>query len=392
MEVKILKFDHFARGIGKVNNKIIFVDRALPEEVVGVLKTGEKKNFLEGKIKEVIVKSENRIDPICPFYDKCGGCNFLHTNYDTEKAFKRNKAKELLGRVDYFYETKKLNYRNKVTLHVKNNKIGFYGEKTNEIVPIDYCYLLNDEINKVIHDLKNISMDEYNIKKIIIKANQNKILLDVDGAVNDFFINCFKYVDTIISNSKIVKGSGFLEEIIDDKIFKITSNAFFQVNREGLENIYLILEKYLKDKEIDQCLDLYSGTGLWGILLSSFCKNVTCIEINKEACKNALVNVEKNNLQNIQIINGKVEDYIDSFKKINLVIVDPPRSGLDKKTRNYLKQIKAKYLIYVSCDMLTLKRDLEELKEIYEICEINIVDMFKRTYHVETVTILERKL
>ena len=231
MELKIIKYDHFGRGIAKVSNKIYFVDKALPGEIVDVIVTQDKKNYSEAKIDKVIKKSNQRIDSICPLFNKCGGCHFLHTTYDEEVKFKKDKALELLGRCDNFYETKDMNYRNKVTLHVKDDKIGFYQEKSHEIITIDYCYLLDDRINRVINELNKISMSDYNITKIIIKSNNGKVLLDVDGIVDDFFITYFDDVDTIISNSKIVKGNNQQEEIIDNKVFKITSNAFFQVNK-----------------------------------------------------------------------------------------------------------------------------------------------------------------
>lgn len=391
MEVNITKFDHFGRGIGKVNEKIVFVNKALPEEVVDINISNTKKNYLEGNINKIIKESNKRIKPICQYYDKCGGCNFLHVKEDIEKEFKIHKAKELLGKCDNFYETNNLNYRNKVTLHVKGNKVGFYEEKTKDIVNIDYCYLLSDNINKVIHDLNKIDLSKYSIETIIIKSNKDKILLFVDNNVDNDFINKFNYVDTIISNETIIKGNGYIEEGIDNKVFKITPKAFFQVNKEGLENINIIIKDFLKDKNINKALDLYSGTSLWGILISNYVKDVISIEINKEACLSAKDNIKKNNINNIKVINGDVKDYIDSFNDIDLVIVDPPRSGLDKKTREYLKKINSKYIIYVSCDMQTLKRDLEELKEIYNVTSVNLIDMFKRTYHVETVCVLERK-
>ena len=389
MKVNIIKFDHFGRGIGRVNEKIIFVDKALPDEIVDVKIINEKKNYLEGKIEKIVKENKDRIKPICPFYNKCGGCNLLHTSYETEKKFKLEKGKELLGKIDNFYETKNLNYRNKVTLHVKNNKIGFYEEKTNKLIEIDYCYLLNDKINKVIKDLKETNLN--NINQIIIKCNQDKLLLDIDGNIDNDFIDKFNYVDTIISNKKIVIGNGYIEEVIDNKIFKITREAFFQVNKEGLENINKIIKDFLKNKNINHVLDLYSGTSLWGILISDKVNEVTCIEINKEACLSAKDNIKKNNIKNIKVINGDVANYIDKFNDIDLVIIDPPRSGLDKRTREYLKKINSKYIIYVSCDMKTLQRDLNELKEIYNIISINLVDMFKRTYHCESICLLERR-
>lgn len=391
MKVSINKFDHFGRGLGKLNDKVIFIDKALPEEIVDVEITNEKKNYLEGKINRVIKGSDSRVKPICPLFNKCGGCNFLHTSYETEKNFKLEKGIELLGKIDNFYETKELNYRNKVTLHIKNNRLGFYEEKSNNIIEVDYCYLLNDSINKVIKDLSKIDFNNYKATRIIIKANQNKTLLDIDSIVDDEFLKAFNYVDTIISNKKVVKGNGYIEEVIDNKIFKITSEAFFQVNKEGLENINRIIQEFLNDKNIKMVLDLYSGTSLWGILVSNKVKEVTSIEINKEATLNAKENIKKNNINNIKVINGDVKDYIDKFKDIDLVIIDPPRSGLDKKTREYLKTINSKYIIYVSCDMQTLKRDLIDLNENYKVNSINLVDMFRGTYHVECVCLLCRK-
>ena len=391
MKLKIIKFDHFGRGISKDNEKIIFVDKALPEEIVDVIITKENKKYSEARIINIEKKNQKRKEVICPYYEKCGGCNLLHMSYDLEKEFKKDKAMELLHQCDNFYETKKLNYRNKCTLHVKDNKIGYYKEKTNEIVTIDYCYLLDERINKVISDLKSISMGDYAINKIIIKSHNNQLLMEVDGIVDDFFIDYFNDVDTIISNKKIVKGKGYLEEVISNKTFKITSEAFFQVNKEGLENINRIIHHFIANKKIINALDLYSGTSLWGILISDLAEKITCVEVNIEATDNAKWNIKRNNISNIKVINGKVEDYIDSFKDIDLVIIDPPRSGLDKKTINYLKRINSKYLIYVSCDMQTLKRDLNDLEDSYNLLEVNLVDMFKMTYHCEVVTILERK-
>ena len=389
MELKISKFDYFGRGIGRINDKVVFVSKALPNEIINIKLIKEKSKFSEGIVSNIIKSSDNRIEAICPYYNKCGGCTFLHTTYDVEKDFKINKAIELLGRCDNFYETNNLNYRNKVTLHVKDNKIGYYEEKSNSLVEIKYCYLLNDNINKVIDDLVNCNLNKVN--KIIIKTHKNKILVNFFGEINKDIINKLSYVDTIISDNKIVKGNGYLEEEINGKKFKITSEAFFQVNNEGLLNILDIINNFLNNKKINNVLDLYSGISLWGILISDKVSNVTSIEINKEACQNAKDGLIKNNITNVTVINGDVKDYIDKFKDIDLVLIDPPRSGLDKKTRDYLKIINSQYIIYISCDMISLKRDLEELKELYIIKEIDLVDMFKRTYHVESVCLLSRK-
>ena len=387
MEVKVIKFDHFGRGIGRINEKIVFINKAIPNEIVDVKLTKEKSKYSEAIINKVIKASNDRIKVICPFYNICGSCNFLHITEELEKDFKINKAKELLGRCDNYYETNNLNYRNKVLLHVKNKEIGYYKEKTNYIVPIDYCYLLNDNINRVINDLKKENLSK--VEKVIIKTHQNKTMLHIFGELEN--IDSFTYVDTIICNEKVLKGKGYLEEEIGGKIFKITSEAFFQVNKEGLLNIYKIISSFLKNKKINNALDLYSGESLWSILISNRVNDIISIEINKEACLNATYNLKRNSINNVKVINGDVKDYIDKFKDVDLVIIDPPRSGLDKKTRDYLKKINSRYIIYISCDMISQKRDLNELKDVYEIQEIDLVNMFKRTYHSESICLLERK-
>lgn len=392
MEVVINKLDHFGNGIGRINDKVIFVKRGLVGEIVDVNVTKEKKKFMEGEINEVINESPSRIKSICPYYDKCGGCNFLHTTYDEEINFKKNKGIELLGNVNKFYETDKLNYRNKVTLHVKGDKLGFYKEKTNDVIDINYCYLLDDKINFVIDKLNYyIKKNIHELKSVVLRTNGNEVLIDINGFVMDDFFDEFEFVDTIVYNDEVVKGNGYLEYIIDNKKFIVNAKSFFQVNNNGLESINKLIKGYLDKIKCHTILDLYSGISTWGILVNDYAKKIISIEENSFATHDALINKKLNNLDNLEIINGRVEDYIDRFKDIDLVIIDPPRSGLDKKTKEYLKKIKSKNMIYISCDMITLKRDLEELSDIYKIVDINLVDMFKKTYHVESVVLLELK-
>ncbi len=385
MKANIIKFDHFGRGIARINDKIIFVDRTLPEEIVDVIVTCEKKNYLEGKPEKIIKESKDRIKPICPFYDKCGGCNFLHTTYETEVKFKLEKGNELLGKIDNFYETKDLNYRNKVTLHYKDGILGLYEEESNKVIDINYCYLVNDKINNLIKELKTIKFS--NNCEIVIRCIDNKVLVYIEGNIdNNINIDC----DTLIINDKVIKGDGYLYFNLNDYKIRIGSKSFFQVNLEGLNNIYEIINNYLSKTKYTKALDLYSGVSLWSILFNKNIEKIDSIEINKEACDNALYNIKENNINNINVINGKVEDYIDKFKDIDLVITDPPRSGMDNKTIDYIKKINPNSIIYISCNMDTLKRDLDNLKD-YNIVELDLVNMFKKTYHCETVCILERK-
>ena len=389
MEVKIEKLDNFGNGITHIDNKIVFVKRALPNEIVDIEIYKEKKDIAFAKIVNIIEPSKDRKKPICPYYDRCGGCDFLHTTDEVEKEFKINKAKYLFNRCDNYYETENLNYRNKIVLHSKNGRYGLYQEETNDLVEIDYCYIVDYKINEIIKSLKKDNI--WGDLDITIRNFDGDILLFLDGKINNLcFYDTTKIVKTIIVNKQVIVGKGYVYFYLNDYKIRLGARSFFQVNLEGLNNIYKIIKKFLDKKEIIHALDLYSGVSLWSILFNKEIKEIDSIEVNEEACLNAKDNILENNIKNINIINGKVEDNIDKFKDIDLIITDPPRSGMDKKTIEYLTKINSKYIIYISCNMDTLKRDLDNLSN-YEIVELDLVNMFKKTYHCEVVTILERK-
>lgn len=392
MQIKIDDFDDLGNGLGKIDNKVCFVNKGLPNEVLDIEITKNTKSYINAKINEIIVPSKERLKPICPFYDVCGGCNFLHATKYLENEFKILKGKKFLGSINKLYETAELNYRNKVIFHVKKGEIGFYKTNTNKLVKITYCYLLDDEINKILA-LFNKHVDNNFTGEILIRINSLKeTLVSITGnyQYTNILINS-NLINNLVYNSKVLKGNNYFLEYINDYKFKVSYLSFFQVNHQGLENIINILSDFLKDKNINIALDLYSGTSVLGIIMARYVQKVISVEEVKVATLDALENRELNKINNLEVINGKVEDYIDTFKNIDLVVVDPARRGLDKKTINYLKTIKSNYLIYIACKMDSLKRDLKDLKEIYDVSSINLVDMFPKTNHVESVCVLKRR-
>ena len=392
MQVKIEKYDDLGNGLLRLENKVCFVKRALPEELVDIKIKKEKKNYMEAEIIDIVLESKKRCVPFCKFYDKCGGCQFLHTKKEEENKFKIEKFQNYFGFCDDFLKTKDDHYRNKVTLHIKDGKLGFYEEKTNELVEIDYCYLLLPKINEVIKILKKYQDSNFN-GKVIIRSNINsEIMVIVDGNYN--FINELKekdIVDHLIYNHKVLKGNSYFIEHVLSYQFKVSYPSFFQVNHEGLIKIYQVLTSFLESHEIKTALDLYSGTSVLGIHLSKYVYKVISIEANRFATNDAEENLKLNHIENLEVITGLVEDHIDKFKNIDLIVVDPARSGLDKKTITYLKKIKPKYLIYIACGIDALKRDLKELDEVYEKEKMYALDMFPRTNHIESIGILKLK-
>lgn len=391
--IEILKLDHQGRGIGKINNKIIFIKNALPGEIVDVKITKEKKNYTEGIITKYIKKSNKRIKPICPYYEKCGGCNLMHMTYENQLKYKQEKVENIIHKyTDPNLKIKNIipceniyNYRNKITFHIKD-KIGLYEDNSKNIVEIDKCLLADNKINNIYLELKE---NKINKDEIIIRSSYNDSLIYYKNKENDLKnINC----NNIINNNKIIKGNNYIIEKLKNYKFIISQTSFFQVNTKQTIILYDKIKEVANLTQEDKLLDLYCGTGTIGLYLSKDCQEVLGIELNKDAIKDANKNKMLNNINNAKFIAGDAKEEI---KKINykptIIIVDPPRSGLHKDMIKDLIKFNAKKIIYVSCDPITLSRDLKELNSTYNIVEIQPVDLFPNTYHVESICVLERK-
>ena len=381
LNVDIIDEDNIGNGIAKYNNIIIFIKYALKDENIDIEITNIKSKYLIGKIVKIIKPSKYRIDNICPYYDKCGGCNFLHTTYSNEKNIKLKYLEKLFNKeVSYLKINNELNYRNKVTLHVKDNKIGFYNDKTHSLIEIDYCYLLDDKINNIIKEIKKYDLSYIN--EIMIRVINNKIMLNIVSDYDDldiFNIKC----DSLYLNNVFIKGEEYLIDEINGYKFSIYPDSFYQINKEGMVNIYNKAKELLGNYKT--LLDLYCGTGTIGIWVNNNSKIVGA-EINKSSIKNAKINLKLNNINNIEFICDDAKNINGEFDSI---IVDPPRSGLSKEVANYLNNSKSNRIVYISCNPNTLKRDIDLLNN-YELVNISYTDMFPRTKHIETVILLEK--
>lgn len=390
LEVEITNLDHFGRGIVK-KEKPIFIDNALVGEIVEIEITKDNKKYSEGRVIKYIKKSPLRVESNCPFYDKCGGCDLLHLSYQEQLKYKETKVKEIIKKfsglecIKEIVPTIQYNYRNKVTLHVKQ-KLGYYQKKSYDIINIDNCLIADDRINDLIKKLNNIDLNT--ITKITIRVSSKESMLVIEGGKLD--IISFKEVDTIIVDNQVLKGRGYIIEEINNLKFVISPDSFFQVNRLGMINIYNQVLKYVDNDT--KVLDLYCGTGTIGIYLADKVNQVLGIEINKSAINDALMNKKINNLDNIDFKLGDVEDVLNNNSfKADCIVVDPPRAGLGNMVIKNIFKIQPQKLIYVSCDPVTLARDLNILKDKYNVVEITPFDMFSNTYHVECVCALISK-
>lgn len=402
MKVNIESLDHQGRGIARENNIPIFIPYTNVNDTLEIEITKTKKNYKEGKVIDYMGSNLNYD---CPNYLKCGGCNIMHINYLEQLKYKENKVKEIMSKFADIDSSKikkiipndnPFNYRNKVTFQVKN-KIGYYQNKTSNIINIDNCMIADNKINNILNDVKK-NVDLRNIYQIVIRTSKNTedtmIVFKSNGQIDKDIVKNLTATSIINYNNKkyvTLSGKDYILEKLDDLIFKISPDSFFQVNTKQTEKLYNKVLEYSDLKKDDNVMDLYCGTGTIGIYLSRYCKSVYGVEINKYAVIDALENIKLNNIKNVNFECGDLEKLSKSLPNdIDIVVVDPPRSGLDKNTINYLNNIKPRKLIYVSCDPVTLARDIK-LLDNYELLEITPVDMFSQTYHVECVSVLHRK-
>ena len=399
----ILRMNNEGEGVCIIDNITTFVKYALPLELVRVRIDKIYDNYARATLIEIVEKSKNRTDPICPNFYTCGGCNLMHLYYKKQLEFKKEKVQSIFKKISKediyiknIYSYNDLFYRNKVVFKVKDNRIGFYKEKTNELIDIEKCFIIDNRINDVLLVIRNFinKYSDNDISEVMIRIINNEVMLsinNINNKIKQFFLDYFKDLDSIYINNALVYGKKLLNEKINNLNFSISPKSFFQVNKNVSEMVYEKAISYINKSDLT--LDLYSGTGTISMLLSKKSNQVIGVEVVKDAVNDAILGIEKNKIDNVKFICEKVENVIDKLKKLNIdnVILDPPRSGSDRKSLNSILEISPNQIIYISCNPVTLARDYNILKEKYLIKDINLYDMFPNTYHVETVMVLEKK-
>ena len=394
MTVKILRLDDYGRGICYVNDKITFVPNTCIADEVEIEIIKETKKYNIAMVKKII--SSNRQESFCPYSSTCGGCSLSLMKYEDTLTFKKQKLEHIFKKfcnldinIPAIASPNTLEYRNKITLHVKEGRIGLYKEETNEIVSIDECKLVSFKVNEFIK-----LIPDFKIKNgtVVIRNNYNMEILAnfiTDDKLELPNLTNFKIVG-ILQNGHILRGEDFFIERLNNMYFKVSYDAFFQINLGITEHLFsLLLELAPKDKCV---LDLFCGTGTLGLTLAPFSKKVYGIEINKNATINATYNAKINGLNNCFYLCGDANELISKINdKIDLVIIDPPRSGMSKNGIELLKKVNANDIIYIACDPITLARDINYLKNDYSIKSVIGLDMFSFTYHVETICYLTKK-
>ena len=397
MKVKITDTAYGGYGIAKdENGKVIFIAHSVEGDILDITITKESKKLSYAVINNIIEASEYRIKPKCKYAGICGGCVFNHINYSKQINIKKNIVLNAVRNIDYKNDVKIIynknsneGYRLRVNIFAVNGKVGFYRFKTNDFVSIDECIILKDSLfNKI----KNFA-SENNITGSIyaIENNNNEALsfIELNKKIN---IKPFeKYFNGIsIKYNKNIKSYGIENILYKTKYgnIPIGHKTFFQSNLYLLDDFQDEALKYLNNND-NIIIELYAGSGFFTAALEnklkSFNKDYKLIssEINKDSVNAA-------NKYGLNIVN---EDSLTTLKNINynidVLFIDPPREGIDKKVIENIIRVKPKKIIYISCDPMIFARDVNLLKDYYKLSDLNIIDMFADTYHIELISCLE---
>ncbi|EGS9998761.1 23S rRNA (uracil(1939)-C(5))-methyltransferase RlmD [Clostridium perfringens] len=444
----IISQGYEGEGIAKIDNKYpIFIEGALKGEKVKVRIVKVNKNFAYGKLMEVLEASEERVNPPCAIYKRCGGCKLQHASYKAQLDFKWDRVKDCvskIGKLDPSIVKYPLGmenpwrYRNKVQLPIGlingEVKIGFFAPRSHDIIDMESC-LIQDEIGDKVVKLTREWIEKFNIRPynvdgeydekgivrhIMIRrgftTNEVMVVLVTNGEklphkeeFVDLMVKNIPGIKSVIQNinskktnvilgleSKTLWGEDTISDYIGDFRFNISPLSFFQVNPTQTEVLYGKALEYANLTGNEEVFDAYCGTGTITLFLSQKAKKVYGVEIIPQAIDNAWINAKENKVENVEFFVGESEvvipDLINKGVKADVVVVDPPRKGCDKKLLDAITNIDAKKIVYVSCAPSTLGRDLAILEENgYKTLEVQPVDMFPNTSHVENVAKLIKK-
>jgi len=430
-------------GIAFYKKLAVFIDGALPKENILVKIKEVHKKYAIGEIVKLKVSSTSRTNAFCPYINKCGGCSLQHLKYDESGSIKKDILVEALNRYSglnprsfEINDTKLMadpsGYRFKATLPLRQGEHGvvwgLYAPNSEKFIRVKECLvhapIINEVANQVCRVLTDLNINAYDLKNkkgfvkyLIIRSSHANLDTQVtfifDSLPKDAYLLASKCLE--ISHVKsvyysinkdeenieffgdeIVKlaGSDTIQETLNNYTFNLLPNSFFQLNPSQAEALYDIAIKKAKLSRKEIVVDAYCGVGTIAINAAKYAKEVIGVESNKQAIINAKENVKINNISNAKFIEGNANNiipYLVRNNQIDVLILDPPRSGLDDDLLEIINKANIKKVIYISCNPATLAKNLNVLKDKYNVSSMSVVDMFPYTSHVETVVVLNRK-
>ncbi|MGO4889807.1 23S rRNA (uracil(1939)-C(5))-methyltransferase RlmD [Anaerobacillus sp. MEB173] len=434
-------------GVGYFKKQVVFVPGALPNEEIVAEVTNVHTKYAEAKIKKIRKKSPDRIKPLCPVYDQCGGCQLQHLSYEAQlrekrdivrQAFERHtkltekqlKIKETIGMEDPW------KYRNKSQLQVGKEKekviAGLYGLNSHKLIDISECMIQHPTTNKVTQRVKMILQDlnipiyderkrEGLVRTIVTRVGFESgeiqlVLVTTEKEIPRKELLLYKIQDALPEVTSILQningqktslifgdetvhlqGEEVIQETLGDVSFELSARAFFQLNPKQTVKLYDEVKKAAQLTGKERVVDAYCGVGTIGLWLAPHAAEIRGMDVILESIDDANVNAAKHGFTHATYVEGKAEYWLPRWVKEgwkpDVIVVDPPRTGCDDKLLNTIINVKPKRLVYVSCNPATLAKDCDKLvKAGFKINFLQPVDMFPHTAHVEVVAEIELKI
>lgn len=443
-DISIVRLGSSGEGVGRHEGFTVFVPFALPSETVRARITLVKKTYATASLVEVLKPSPDRIQPQCPVYDRCGGCQLQHLSYEGELKEKRQQVRDALERIGHLQGLDVLptlgahtpwHYRNKMQFPVaaagkSKVAIGCFAAATHEVIDVTDCAIQKEGNNAIVavvrqwmKDFKIPAYDEDARTGIVrhimgrvgvhtgeimvclvtacdmvphMKDLVQRLRRDIPGLTSVVQNVNKRHTNVILEpKTKTVYGKGTIHDSIGPLTFNISAQSFFQVNSEQAQRLYETALDFADLKGGETVADVYCGTGTITLFLAQKAKQVYGIEIVAPAIRDAVRNAKDNRVGNAQFILGdaiyKLPELIKNGVRPDVIVLDPPRAGCGEPVLKAIAQSKPKRVVYVSCNPATLARDLAYLDQHgYHTTKVQPVDMFPRTHHVETVVLMSR--
>jgi 23S rRNA (uracil1939-C5)-methyltransferase len=402
-EIELTGYSFGGDSIGRLpDGKAVFVPFGIQGERVTIEIVEEKRNFARGRITKVMSPNAKRIIPRCPHFQECGGCHYQHLPYSEQLIIKQNIVIDQLQRLGRITNPPVLpivpspnewNYRNTMQFHMSmNGKPGFQRVGGHGIVEIRECHLPLDSINKI---WPGLDIDPASgIERVSVRrGSDGEHMLGLESQLPDApeFEVDFPVSAVFLGSSGEILLSGDDHSImqVNGRDFRVSAGAFFQVNLPQAEAMVKHILEVVGDKHYEIAIDAYCGVGLFSAFLAPKTKNLVGIEMSEPACNDYSFNLDE--FDNVSLYVGAVEDVQPALDvKPNLVILDPPRSGLEQRALEGLIHSDPDQIIYVSCDPATLARDTQKLAAAgYTLRQVTPFDLFPQTYHIETVSVFD---
>ena len=453
-DVAISDVAYGGKGIVHIEGFAVFVDQAVPGDRVRIVITRNKKNYAEARVVSLLQPSSDRVSAPCPYSGVCGGCKWQFLDYDRQLAYKRQHVVESLAHIALIKDVTvhptlasglRFGYRNKVEFTCSDSRWRLPEEMQNQdlsrgfalgfhvpgvfhkVLDIEACLLQPDTGNRILGDVRryiqssempmycprthkgfwrfimlrhSLAHDRWMVNLITAAENSNAV-----QPLADLLKNKYSQIISVVNNITAKKASISVGEReitlsgdshLTDRIcgfeFDISANSFFQTNSRGAETLYLTVMAYAGLTGNETVFDLYCGTGTIAICLSKAARRVVGFEIVDAAVSNAEKNCLKNGVTNCTFYRGDIKDRLSEASHTpDVMIIDPPRNGMHKSVVQQVLNILPERIIYVSCNPATLARDLGLMKDAYQVIEVQPVDMFPHTFHIESVARLQKR-